>query len=229
MFGIDPQDLLETIYRVAIPMIFAITLHEVAHGWAAKKLGDLTAYKLGRLSLNPLKHIDPIGSIVVPLGLGILTNFQWSFGWAKPVPVQYSNLRNPKRDMMLVAAAGPAANLLMAAGWTLAYIVVALAGADAVYAGAPADDRIIKACAFGIWFNCVLMVFNLFPIPPLDGSKVLAGFLPPRGAELIHRLEPFGLIIVLLLMFSIPGLSFAVFELMRPFMDFFHGAIQDLI
>jgi Zn-dependent protease len=227
MFGLDPNALLETVLRVAIPMVLAVTLHEVAHGWAAKQLGDPTAFKLGRLSLNPLKHVDPIGTIVVPLGLGLLSNFQWSFGWAKPVPVQYSNLRNPKRDMMFVAAAGPAANLVMATGWTLAYIVAVLLGADAIIAGAPSDDWIINVCEFGIWFNCVLMVFNLFPIPPLDGSKVLAGLLPPRGAEIIHRLEPFGLIIVMLLMF-LTGLSLVVFEVMRPFMDFFYGAIRDL-
>jgi Zn-dependent protease len=213
---------------LAIPVVLAITLHEVAHGWAAKQLGDPTAYKLGRLSLNPLRHVDPLGTVVVPLGLAFMTGGQWYFGWAKPVPVQYGNLRNPKRDMVLVAAAGPGANLAMATAWTLAYLVAIMFGASAVIAGAAQDDWIIRVCTAGIYFNVLLMVFNLFPIPPLDGSKVLAGFLPPRGAELIHRLEPFGLIIVLLLLLPPLSLSWVVIEGMRPFMDFFYGAIRDL-
>jgi Zn-dependent protease len=229
MSGIDFSAVLQIIYVLAIPVVLAITLHEVAHGWAAKQLGDPTAYKLGRLSLNPLKHVDPIGTVVVPLGLAFMTGGQWYFGWAKPVPVQYSNLRNPKRDMVLVAAAGPGANLVMATAWTLAYLVAVLIGAGAVIAGAPEDDWIIRVCSAGIYFNCLLMVFNLLPVPPLDGSKVLAGLLPPRGAEVIHRIEPFGLIIVLLLMLPPIAILWTVMEpFMRFFMDFFYGAIRDL-
>ena len=229
MSGIDFNAILQIVSILAIPVVFAITLHEVAHGWAAKQLGDPTAYKLGRLSLNPLRHVDPIGTVIVPLGLAFMTGGQWYFGWAKPVPVQYSNLRNQRRDLVLVAAAGPGANLVMATGWTLAYIVSVLLGAAAVVAGAPDDDWIIRVCTAGIYFNCLLMVFNLLPVPPLDGSKVLAGLLPPRGAEVIHRIEPFGLIIVLLLMLPPIAILWTVMEpLMRFFLDFFFGAIRDL-
>lgn len=229
MSGIDLNAILQIVSILAIPVVFAITLHEVAHGWAAKQLGDPTAYKLGRLSLNPLKHVDPIGTVVVPLGLAFMTGGQWYFGWAKPVPVQYSNLRNQRRDLMLVAAAGPGANLVMATAWTLAYVLSVLLGAGAIVAGAPQDDWIIRVCTAGIYFNCLLMVFNLLPVPPLDGSKVLAGLLPPRGAQVIHRIEPFGLIIVLLLMLPPIAILWTVMEpIMRFFMDFFFGAIRDL-
>ena len=229
MSGIDLNVALQIASILAVPVVFAITLHEVAHGWAAKQLGDPTAYKLGRLSLNPLKHVDPIGTIIVPLGLAYLTSGAFYFGWAKPVPVVYGNLRNPKRDMVLVAAAGPGANLGMATAWTLAYIVAIMLGAAAIIAGAPDDDWIIRVCTAGIFFNVLLMVFNLLPIPPLDGSKVLAGFLPPRGAEVIHRLEPFGLIIVMLLMLPPLALLGTLTEPPRRFfLDFFFGAIRDL-
>jgi Zn-dependent protease len=229
MFGMDPAAIFQLIAILAIPIVFAITLHEVAHGWAAKQLGDPTAEKLGRLSLNPLKHVDPMGTVIVPLGLAFLTSGQWYFGWAKPVPVRFDNLRNPKRDMILVAAAGPGANLLMATAWTLAYIVSVLLGAGAILAGSPENDWIINVCEAGIYFNCLLMSFNLLPIPPLDGSKVLAGLLPPAGAEVIHRLEPFGLIIVLVLMLPPVAILWTVLEpLMRFFMDFFYQAIRDL-
>jgi Zn-dependent protease len=230
MFGVDPEAFLRIASILALPVVLAITLHEVAHGWAAKQLGDSTAQRLGRLSLNPLKHVDPIGTIVVPLGLALMTSGQWYFGWAKPVPVVYDNLRNPKRDMVLVAAAGPGANLAMATFWTLAFVAAVLFGAGAVVAGAPADDWIIRVCQAGIYFNVLLMVFNLLPIPPLDGSKVLAGFLPQRGADFIHRLEPFGFIIVILLMLPPLALLWIVMEpLMRVFLDFFYSAIRDLI
>ena len=131
MFGMDPARLVELISILAIPMIFAITLHEVAHGWAAKQLGDSTAFRLGRLSLNPLRHVDPVGTVLVPLGMAFLTQGQMYFGWAKPVPVVFANLRNPKRDMVLVAAAGPGANLAMATAWTLLYVVFATMGSTA--------------------------------------------------------------------------------------------------
>jgi Zn-dependent protease len=230
MFGVDPDVFLLIASILAVPVVLAITLHEVAHGWAAKQLGDPTAERLGRLSLNPLKHVDPIGTVVVPLGLALLTQGQWYFGWAKPVPVEFGNLRNPKRDMVLVAAAGPGANLAMATFWTLALVVAVLLGAGAVVAGAPADDWFIRVCQAGIYFNVLLMVFNLLPIPPLDGSKVLAGLLPPRGADVIHRVEPFGFIIVILLMLPPLALLWVVMEpLMRIFLDFFYSAIQDLI
>jgi Zn-dependent protease len=230
MFGFDLAQILTVVSILAIPVVFAITLHEVAHGWAAKALGDPTADRLGRLSLNPLKHVDPMGTVLVPLGLAFLTNGQWYFGWAKPVPVTFANLRNPKRDMVLVAAAGPGSNLAMATFWTLAYVVSVLFGAGAVMAGAPADDWIIRVCQAGIYFNLLLMVFNLLPIPPLDGGRVLSGLLPSPASNVVDRIEPFGFIIVILLMLPPLALLWTVIEpFMRFFMDFFYSAIRDLI
>jgi len=217
----DPDRLIWLISFAAIPGIFAITMHEVAHGWAAKKLGDPTAFMLGRLSLNPLKHVDPIGTVAVPLIMLWLSGGSAVFGWAKPVPVGFRNLRNPKRDMILVAAAGPGANLAMAAFWTLIAILVGSLVADS----APTTDWLFRMCAFGIQFNVLLMVFNLVPIPPLDGGRVLAGLLPARGSDVLNRIEPFGFMIVLFLMLGpVPILLRVMEPFLVFFIDFFYTA-----
>lgn len=177
----------------ALPLLFAITVHEVAHGWMAKQFGDPTAQRLGRLTLNPLKHIDPVGTVVVPLVLLLLGGF--IFGWAKPVPVTWQNLRHPKRDMAIVAAAGPGANLVMALFWA----VIARLGVElgmSSWAGLP----MIKMGQFGIEINVVLMVLNLLPIPPLDGGRVAVGLLPGPWAWQLARIEPFGFFILLALL-----------------------------
>ncbi|HUW99223.1 MAG TPA: site-2 protease family protein [Acidiferrobacter sp.] len=189
MNGLTP---LQSFTIWALPVLFAITLHEVAHGWMAKRLGDPTAQRLGRLSLNPIRHIDPIGTIVIP-GILLLMGTGFIFGWAKPVPITWSNLRNPRRDMALVALAGPGANLLMAFGW-------AAIGRVAQYLPSMWAARpLFYMSIAGITINIVLMVLNLLPLPPLDGSRVLSGVLPGRAALHYNRIEPYGLWILLLL------------------------------
>jgi Zn-dependent protease len=186
--------LFEKILLGAVPVIFAITVHEVAHGWVANRLGDPTARMLGRLTLNPLKHIDPVGTVILPAILLSLGGFV--FGWAKPVPVDWRNLRHPKRDMALVAAAGPTANFVMLIGW-------ALVGAFAAQGGsAGIAGPLYFMAAIGILINAVLMVLNLLPLPPLDGSRVVAALLPPELERPYSRLERWGLLILLVLMFS---------------------------
>jgi len=221
MFGMDPIELLFTLAYGAIPVIFAITMHEVAHGWAAMQLGDPTAHRLGRLSANPIRHVDPLGTVIVPVGLALLTSGAFMFGWAKPVPVVFRNLRNPRRDMILVAAAGPGANLVMATFWALVAMLVFGVGMEETFLG----GMLILAARVGIWFNVLLMVFNLIPIPPLDGGRVLAGLLPPSGAQFLARIEPFGFIIVLLLMVGpVPVLGNLMEPFLRFFIDFFYSA-----
>ena len=221
MFGIDFEEFLFVLSFAAIPGVFAITLHEVAHGWAAKQLCDSTASALGRLSVNPLRHIDPIGTVVVPIGLALLTNGATTFGWAKPVPVDATKLRNPRRDMVIVAAAGPGSNLLMATFWTIVAMLIYGLG----FSGTVLGGWVILGCAAGIWLKIWLMVFNLVPIPPLDGGRVLAGFLPPPVANVVARIEPVGIIIVLLLALVPPQVLFQVIEpVFRYFHDFFYAA-----
>lgn len=188
--ALDLSEFLKKVSIWAIPALFAITLHEVAHGWVARFFGDRTAAMLGRLSPNPLRHIDPIGTVLVP---GILLAVGGPLiGWAKPVPVATGMLRNPRRAMILVALAGPAANLVMAVFWC------AVLGAVARIEG---NETLINWIALmaeaGIWVNVVLAVFNLLPIPPLDGGRVLAGLLPPRWGGLLEKIEPVGLFLVL--------------------------------
>lgn len=184
------MDSLINVLVIAIPAIFAITVHEVAHGWAANQLGDPTAARLGRLSLNPLRHVDPVGTVLVPLALKLLGS-PFLFGWAKPVPVNWRNLRHFRRDVALVAAAGPAANLGMLIGWSL------------LLGSAAADTSFIKdMCWTGVLFNATIMTLNLIPIPPLDGSRIVTAVLPARLAAAYNRLEPFGLLLTALLLFS---------------------------
>lgn len=174
-----------------LPVLFAITVHEVAHGWVAKKYGDNTASMMGRLTLNPAMHIDLIGTIILP-GLLILSGAGYIFGWAKPVPVDPGNFKNPKSDMAIVALAGPVSNLLMAIGWTLIARIGIMTEMEFLYSSGKA----------GILINLVLALINLLPIPPLDGSRILTGILPHRLAWQYNRLERYGFILLLLLLWS---------------------------
>jgi len=190
----------QTVAIWALPVLFAITVHEVAHGWVARRLGDPTAYMMGRLTLNPIKHIDPVGTVAVPLMLivlGSMTGNPFVFGWAKPVPVTWENLRHPKRDMALVAAAGPGANLVMALLWALLMKLGILLGEGAAWVALP----LLYMGFAGITINLVLMVLNLLPLPPLDGGRVVAGLLPGRLSYQFSRIEPYGLVILLGLLF----------------------------
>ena len=206
MFGVE----LSTAQLIAvaiIPTLFAIVVHEVAHGWVAFRLGDSTAYMMGRLTLNPFKHIDLIGTILVPLVLILTVGF--AFGWAKPVPVNLNNLRHPRRDTALVAAAGPGANLLMAIGWTLIIKLTTMLPADANMLALP----LFYMGLFGIVINLILMVFNLIPIPPTDGGRILTTLLPAKLAYQISRVEPYGMIILLLLLVS--GVLWRLFDVVH--------------
>jgi Zn-dependent protease len=181
---------IQTLLIWAIPVLFAITVHETAHGWVASKLGDHSARMMGRLTLNPIKHIDPVGTILVP-ALLYLSSAGFLFGWAKPVPINFSALRSPKKDMLWVALAGPGVNLLMAIGWL---IIVAIANTLNI----PFLEFMGGA---GIFVNLLLAIFNLLPIPPLDGGRVISSLLPGRLAYQYDQLEPYGLFILVGLLF----------------------------
>ena len=187
-------NIVQTLAIWALPVLFAVTLHEVAHGWVARYFGDDTAAQQGRLSLNPIRHVDPVGTVLVPAAAVFLTGF--IFGWAKPVPVNFARLRRPKRDMIFVALAGPGANILMAIMWA-----IALRTGVELTAGESLTVPVVAMCIAGIFVNLVLAVFNLIPIPPLDGSRVVVTMLKPTAARNYMRLEPYGILIVLALLF----------------------------
>jgi Zn-dependent protease len=183
----NPQ-LIQTLAVYALPLLLAITLHEAAHAYAAKHFGDATAYLQGRMSLNPVKHIDPIGTIALPIVL-FLASSPFLFGYAKPVPVEFGNLRKPKRDMAWVALAGPAANLVMAFAWLVSAILMRAFGIQEVF--------FLKVAEAGVWLNLVIFAFNMFPVPPLDGGRILTSLLPNRYAYRFAQLEPYGFFIVI--------------------------------
>ena len=195
-----------------IPVLLAITVHEAAHGYAAKHFGDKTAYFLGRITLNPIKHIDPIGTVVIP-GMLLLLSAPFLFGWAKPVPVNFSNLNNPKKDMMWVALAGPASNLLMAIIWAIILGLFKSSGASyALF--------IIGMAQVGIMINLVLMLLNLLPIPPLDGGRMAVSLLPSPWSYKLASLERYGMFILIFLIVS--GLLSAI---LLPLLRFFQGTL----
>lgn len=202
------DQLIQTIAIAAIPVLFAITLHEAAHGYVARHFGDMTAYAAGRISLNPIRHIDPVGTILLPLLTlavgGIL------FGWAKPVPVNFSALRHPKKDMLWVALAGPASNLVMALGWALV-AKVAWAFPGSYYA-----EPMLEMAQMGIKINAILMVLNLLPLPPLDGGRIAVSLLPYRQAYQLSKVEPYGMMILIVLAVT-PVLSWILSPLYRSF------------
>lgn len=189
------QETIQTITVYALPVLFAITIHEAAHGYVARLFGDQTAYLAGRISLNPLRHIDPVGTVLVPAAILLLSSIGgggFLFGWAKPVPVNFGNLRKPKQQMIWVAAAGPGVNLLMAILWALAMRAYASIGLD--------EPFLVEMAKAGVFVNIGLMALNLLPIPPLDGGRILTGLLPARLAWRFARIEPYGFFIVILLM-----------------------------
>lgn len=213
--------LLQTIALYAVPVVFAITLHEAAHGYVARLFGDQTAWMLGRVTLNPLKHIDLVGTVIVPLGLLLLAKFAggggFLFGWAKPVPVNFSNLRDPKRQMLWVAAAGPGSNLAMAILWAVFFRL----SADG---GVLDSDGLQFMARAGIMINVVLMVLNLLPILPLDGGRIAVSLLPHSLAATYSRMEPYGFMLIILLL-----ATGALDVVMRPLIAIVLGFLRALV
>ena len=212
----DTSNLLQTVSVYAIPVIFAITLHEAAHGYAAKYFGDRTAYMLGRVTINPFSHIHWVGTILLPLLLYFSTSGALLFGYAKPVPVNFGNLRHPKRDMVWVALAGPGINLVQALVWALLYVVYTDFGVT--------EKFFLAMCKAGVLSNVVMFAFNLFPLPPLDGGRIVVGLLPWKQAYQFSRIEPYGFFIVIALALTgvvnhpwldpVMGATFGLIELM---------------
>ena len=213
----DIANLIQTIAIYALPVIFAITVHEAAHGYVARHFGDNTAWVLGRVTLNPMKHIDLVGTIVMPVLLYVATAGTFLFGYAKPVPVNFGNLRRPKQHMIWVALAGPGANFIQALLWG---VLLYLAN------GAGVTERfVLEMCRAGMLVNVVMFVFNLFPLPPLDGGRILVGLLPWRQAQLVSRVEPWGIFIVMALVLT--GVFHSLW--MRPLMALSHSALITLL
>jgi Zn-dependent protease len=222
-------NLVQVIAIYALPVIFAITLHEAAHGYVAKHFGDMTAYMEGRVSLNPLRHIDPFGTVALPLillGLTKLVGGGIIFGWAKPVPVNFANLRHPKRDMLWVAAAGPLSNFVMALIWALP-VKIGLSLPENYFA-----LPLALMGAAGVFFNIIIMVLNLVPLPPLDGGRILVSLLPQRVARHVARIEPYGfMILILLLLTGVLGTMLwpAIGALMALVAGLFGFSVSDLV
>jgi Zn-dependent protease len=214
---VDTVNLIQTVLIYALPVLFAITVHEAAHGYAARYFGDNTAAMMGRITLNPAKHIDPVGTILMPVLLYFATAGAFLFGYAKPVPVRFDLLRNPKRDMVWVALAGPGANLAQAVLWgALLYVLL----------GAGLDERFfLEMCRAGVLVNVVMFAFNLFPLPPLDGGRILVGVLPWKQAAMVSRIEPWGFFIVMGLV--IAGVVSALW--MKPVMALTYGLLDILL
>lgn len=209
----DISNLFQTVLIYALPVLFAITVHEAAHGYVARYLGDNTAYAAGRVTLNPFNHIDPMGTILMPLLLYFATSGAFLFGYAKPVPVNFAALRHPKRDMVWVALAGPASNFIQAILWAVAFTVLAGSGVS--------ERFFMEMCKAGVLVNLVMWAFNLFPLPPLDGGRVLVGLLPFRAALAVSRIEPWGFFIVLALV--VAGVVGTYW--LRPLIDIGYAAI----
>jgi len=214
---VDFPNLIQTVLIYALPVLFAITVHEAAHGYAARHFGDNTAHRLGRITLNPFKHIDPIGTILMPLMLYFATSGAFLFGYAKPVPVRFDHLRNPKRDMIWVSLAGPASNFAQAIFWAVLLVVLVTSGVQ--------ERFFVEMARAGILVNLVMWAFNLFPLPPLDGGRILVGLLPWRLGQQVARIEPFGFFIVLaLVLFGIVGARW-----LRPLLGLGYSAIDLLL
>jgi Zn-dependent protease len=211
--SVDDFSIVQKIIIWAIPVIFAITVHEVAHGWVALKFGDRTAQMMGRLTLNPIKHIDPVGTILIPAVLLMMGGF--IFGWAKPVPVSYQNLRNPKTDMAWVALAGPMANLVMAVIWAL----VVKIGLEMYQSGIAVGEPMLLMGIAGVLINTMLMMLNLLPLPPLDGGRILVSLLPGPLSWQVSRLEPYGFFILVGLLY-LGVISMLLMPMMSGFISF---------